>query len=177
GVALSALPDNSAGNLDYGWLGSHLRPLEHAPGLATIELGARPYVPGIGRFLSVDPVEGGSANDYDYVNSDPCNSVDLDGRVPVLVAVAAAAAVASIPAAYKGYKCMKSYRKFASFVKRQAAWADRHNARVDATQRGRFIDTSTLFNEYISISGYWHDLQYDCTEAVAGIFKRGIKAK
>ncbi|MGH2627456.1 MAG: RHS repeat-associated core domain-containing protein, partial [Anaerolineales bacterium] len=79
GVALSALPDNSAGNLDYGWLGSHLRPLEHAPGLATIELGARPYVPGIGRFLSVDPIEGGSANDYDYVNGDPVNNLDLTG--------------------------------------------------------------------------------------------------
>lgn len=27
-----------------------------------------------------DPVEGGSANDYDYVGGDCVNSVDLDGR-------------------------------------------------------------------------------------------------
>ncbi|RSN34582.1 hypothetical protein DL990_13100 [Amycolatopsis sp. WAC 01416] len=30
--------------------------------------------------VSVDPEEGGSANDYDYVADDPTNSVDLDGH-------------------------------------------------------------------------------------------------
>jgi hypothetical protein len=42
-------------------------------------MGARPYVPGTGRFLGVDPVEGGSANAYDYANGDPVNGFDLDG--------------------------------------------------------------------------------------------------
>lgn len=32
------------------------------------------------RTLELDPVEGGSANDYDYVNADPCNNYDLDGK-------------------------------------------------------------------------------------------------
>ena len=80
GQALTGVPDNSAGNLDYGWLGSHQRPLEHAAGIATIEMGARPYVPSLGRFLSVDPVEAGSCNDYDYVCGDPVNGFDIRGR-------------------------------------------------------------------------------------------------
>lgn len=43
-------------------------------------MGARSYVPSIGRFLSVDPVFGGSANPYDYANQDPINQLDLTGN-------------------------------------------------------------------------------------------------
>jgi RHS repeat-associated protein len=72
------VPDNQPGKMDYGWLGRHQRPYRHAGALSLVQMGARPYSPLLGRFLSVDPVEGGSANDY--VGADPINKLDLDGR-------------------------------------------------------------------------------------------------
>jgi RHS repeat-associated protein len=44
-------------------------------------MGVRPYVPTMGRFLQVDPVDGGSLNSYEYAGQDPINAFDLDGAV------------------------------------------------------------------------------------------------
>lgn len=62
-----------------GWLGTHERfTTDSSTGI--IRMGARLYQPSLGRFTSTDPIEGGSANNYDYAWGDPVNNLDLDGR-------------------------------------------------------------------------------------------------
>ena len=62
----------------YGWLGGKQRRTELASGV--IQMGVRSYVPAMGRFTSVDPIDGGSASAYDYAGADPINNLDLTGK-------------------------------------------------------------------------------------------------
>jgi RHS repeat-associated protein len=68
---------NQAVHPRYGWLGEKQRRTELGSGI--VQMGVRSYVPDLGRFLQVDPIEGGSANRYDYAFQDPVNQIDLDG--------------------------------------------------------------------------------------------------
>ena len=61
-----------------GWLGQQQR-FTVGGALGLTRMGVRLYDPRLGRFLQTDPIQGGSANDYDYVAGDPVNDFDLAG--------------------------------------------------------------------------------------------------
>lgn len=75
----STLPTNTP-NGSYGYVGQHEKLTESNFALTPIQMGARVYLPTIGRFAQVDPIEGGTENNYVYP-TDPVNEYDLTGTI------------------------------------------------------------------------------------------------
>jgi len=73
-------PNNTATGSTYGWVGQNEKDTETSFALAPTQMGARVYIPELGRFTAVDLVQGGTANNYTYPN-DPVNDFDLGGTM------------------------------------------------------------------------------------------------
>lgn len=76
-------PANSS-NETMGWASSPVRKQEGLFSIPIVQMGARTYLPTLGRFAQVDPEEGGTPNAYVYPG-DPINSSDYSGNFAFLV--------------------------------------------------------------------------------------------
>jgi RHS repeat-associated protein len=124
GITIAVAPDPKPGQQRHRYLGGLGRPTELPTGI--VGMGARVYVPQIGRFLQTDPVPGGSANDYDYGNQDPLNQIDPSGEVPNVKDVIVGMA-----------KCGQKFKAMIRF--RNWWWARVNAARERAWARGDTI--------------------------------------
>ena len=78
-LANHTAPTNATPGTSNDYLGTHAKATETDYLTRPIQMGARVYIPELGRFMQMDPVEGGTLNDYVYAQ-DPVNQTDTTGE-------------------------------------------------------------------------------------------------
>jgi RHS repeat-associated protein len=128
----AVLPSNTA-EASYAYVGQHQKLTESNLTLNPIQMGARVYLPGIGRFASVDPVDGGTENRYVYP-ADPVNYVDLNGEFAFLAPAAWMVGRMAVQQAAK-YAAKKAAQKAVQQAKKRALREAKKRAAREATRR------------------------------------------
>ena len=116
----------TGGKAEYGWLGAKGRRTQLPSGV--VQMGVRSYVSALGRFLSPDPVQGGSANAYDYAEQDPVDNFDLTGECSTRKACRRARGRASARAHRAAHRIRARMRRIRRRRARNAAHASQTHA-------------------------------------------------
>ena len=142
----------------YGWLGTTQRSTNGLAGLTL--MGVRLFNPAVGRFLSVDPLLGGSANAYDYVDANPVDGRDLQGLCNERTASCILRILTTTEPYPRGFISWLSARDHgtgrARFVYTKAGW---RAMRVNGDHCSRSLDSGWSWNFKDACDT--HDLGYD----------------
>jgi RHS repeat-associated protein len=87
-------PSNAAPGTSNDYMGIHRKATEVDYLIQPVQMGARVYIPELGRFMQIDPIEGGTVNAYVYA-LDPINQTDVSGKF-IHIAIFAVIAIVTI---------------------------------------------------------------------------------